>query len=94
MDLLDSLPITNNRQGSYEEKSALDKYFKAPPKAKTGWQEAKIILACTIMFLILSTSYFDTFLEYLPNTSSWLIKYGLKSLIFFVASYILVIMFS
>lgn len=91
MDLLDSLPTIGTRQASYEERNAIDKYFKAPPKAKTSWQEAKIIIACTVMYLLLSTSYTDTFLDHLPNTSSWLIRYGLKAILFFVSSYIFVI---
>lgn len=91
MDSLDSLPVDKTRPLSRDEQEILQTYFaQSPSSRKTS--EFKIILCASIVYLILSTSYFDTLVEMLPHTGSPLIKYIIKALIFFTVVYIVTIM--
>jgi len=93
MDSLDSLPFDRTRQQSPQEVDVLDRYFKEPSVAKASrGSEFKIVVAATVIFMILSISYFDNFLDMLPHSGSPMIKYALKALIFFSILYIAIIM--
>lgn len=95
MDALDDLPIDNTPATSNEMR-LLKKYLGTSTKNKKFFHEFKLILIATFLFAILSTSYFDTMLEYFPysTNNSNFAKLGLKLFIFALFFYILIILFS
>ena len=93
MDYLDNLPIDNSRRISSVEEDVINKFFpKITNKENSKWSEIKIVSSATLLFLILSTSYFDSFVEILPHSGSQIFKYALKAIIFFSLLYVLIIM--
>ena len=93
MDYLDSLPIDNSRRLSAIEEEVMNQFFSKKPTEKSSkWSEIKIVGSATLLYLILSTGYFDSFVEMLPHSGSPLFKYALKAIIFFSILYVIIIM--
>ena len=91
MDPLDDLPVKNEAPSS-KEMQLLSQYFGTPKKASKWWAELKNVAIATVLFLLLSNSYFDKLLEYIPYTESIYARLALKGLIFAVLFYVALIM--
>lgn len=92
MDSLENLPVDENVQTSPAEMKALNRYFGNKKTNKKVWSEVKEVVIATVLFLVLSTPYFDTLLDYLPHTESPMVKLGLKGLIYATLLYVSFIM--
>jgi len=98
MDSLENLPIDRSRNTSEEEMVTLKKYSKPKSKSSGGerstWNELKVILLSTILFLLMSTEFFDKFISFIPYTDTQYIKIGIKGLVFAVALFAVFVMTS
>jgi hypothetical protein len=97
MDDINTLPIDNSRRLSSTESDILDKYFQPNSVAQgnapsRSYSEFKTVAIASVLFMILSTPYFDKLVEMLPHTGSPLFKYIIKAIIFFALMYIALIM--
>ena len=94
MDRLEDLPIDKSKKATSEEMNIMNKYFKSVGGTRSKfWQEFKFVIIATILFFIIGSTYFDSFLDYLPNTESLLVKTGLKLLIFATVLFAAIIIF-
>lgn len=96
MDKLDDLPIDDSYKSTPAEVQVLKKYFSSAAKniPSRTWEELKCIIVATILFLGLSTSFFDTCIGWLPYTDHIAVKIGLKALIFATLLYVGIVMLS
>jgi len=91
MDSLNNLP-TDTSETTIAEQKILQKYFGNNKTNKKVWSECKGVIFATILFVLLSTTFFDSCLDYLPNTQNLFVKLGLKILIFATSLYVILIM--
>jgi hypothetical protein len=96
MDLLNDLPINKHHKVTEEETSIMKKYFggNLDKINSKSWDEIRIIVIATILFMVMRTEYFDNLVAMLPNSDSTIMNYGLKMLIYATFLYICVILSS
>lgn len=95
MDSVDSLKINKSSKPTEEEKYLIDKYFKnSITNPESPVSEFKIILISTLLFLLMSTSYFDQFINMIPRTDNFIFRVIIKILIYIALLYIIIIMTS
>lgn len=92
MDELDSLPIDNKKKASVSEMKILKKYFGDQKKSKRVWEEVKEVLVATILFVLMSTNFFEKCLDYVPHTDSSIMRLVVKAIIYAVLLYLIIIM--
>ncbi len=92
MDELDNLPVDKSKQMSPAETDILKRYFGDNKTNKKLLGELKEVIIATVLFMVMTTSFFDKCLEYLPYTGSPLIKMGLKALTYATLLYVAIIM--
>ena len=93
MDNIDNLPIDKNRRPNKDEMEIMDLFFKQEKQSSSA-SEFKIVAFASLLYLLLSTSYFDKLVEFLPHTGSPLFKYATKAILFFAFLYVLLIITS
>ncbi len=92
MDSLDDLPIDGTTSASPAEMNVLKKYFGNKKQNSKLWAELKLVLFATVLFMVLSTTFFDRCLDNLPYVENPLMKLGLRALIYATALYVIMIM--
>lgn len=86
MESLDSLP-TDEAQSAPKELQIIQKYFDTTDTSSRSYQRVKFVGFATLIFLLVSNPIFDKILEILPNMNSSLIRFGVKTILFFVLVY-------
>ncbi|AQQ73739.1 hypothetical protein [Kurlavirus BKC-1] len=97
MDYIDELPV-DQEEASPVEMATAQKYLnssgankKAKSKVtmkKTGWKDIlKWSIAVTLIFLLISNQWFDKLLGFVPSESP-LVLFGVKAVVFFVLSFV------
>ncbi|AHA46001.1 hypothetical protein ISTM_103 [Insectomime virus] len=97
MDYIDDLPI-DQEEASPVEMATAQKYLnssgaskKARTKVttkKTGWKDIlKWSIALTLIFLLVSNQWFDKLLACVPSESP-LVLFGIKAVVFFLLSFV------
>ena len=96
MDSLDNLPIDKTKRISEEEADVLRKYNKprSNESSKSMLGELKVILLATVLFLLMSTEFFDKRVNFLPYTDSIYVKIGMKGLIYAMVLFSLIVITS
>ena len=87
---LEDLPEDSDTEDiDSKELEVLNSILNVKKKNPEEYNKLKYVLFATVLFLLLSLPFTDRILELaLPMANSWLILVGLKSIIFFIAYYI------
>uniref|UniRef100_A0A6C0LZU5 Uncharacterized protein n=1 Tax=viral metagenome TaxID=1070528 RepID=A0A6C0LZU5_9ZZZZ len=91
MDAIDSLPNDDGHEETPDELNILNEYFAKASKSTTSMDHnVSSAFHMTILFLALANPLTDKLMELVPHMGTSLVRMGVKLILFFIVSYILI----